>query len=127
MSRAVRIVVPGFPHHVTQRGNRRADVFVDDDGRWAYLGLLKKYAGARALWLRRDPLLDEEFPPSGVIEDWAGWLHEGEPDEMLAHVRRHTQSGRLFGGPAFLNRLEHLLGRPLRPKKRGRKPAHAKS
>jgi REP element-mobilizing transposase RayT len=27
MARLARIVVPGFPHHVTQRGNRRADVF----------------------------------------------------------------------------------------------------
>ena len=29
-----RIVVPGYPHHVTQRGNRRQETFFcDDDSR----------------------------------------------------------------------------------------------
>ncbi|HJP20197.1 MAG TPA: transposase, partial [Alphaproteobacteria bacterium] len=27
MARQARIVVPGWPHHVTQRGNRRQRVF----------------------------------------------------------------------------------------------------
>ena len=43
MSRIARIVVPGFPHHVTQRGNRRARVFDDDDDRRRYLALLDLY------------------------------------------------------------------------------------
>jgi len=30
MSRVARIVVPGFPHHITQRGNRQMDVFETD-------------------------------------------------------------------------------------------------
>lgn len=30
MSRLGRIVVPGLPHHVTQRGNRRQHVFFED-------------------------------------------------------------------------------------------------
>jgi putative transposase len=30
MSRLARFVAPGFPHHVTQRGNRRAPVFFED-------------------------------------------------------------------------------------------------
>ena len=29
MARLGRIVVPGFPHHVTQRGNRRRQVFFE--------------------------------------------------------------------------------------------------
>ncbi len=31
MSRLPRIIVPGIPHHVTQRGNRRQRVFLQDD------------------------------------------------------------------------------------------------
>lgn len=31
MARLSRIVVPGVPHHVTQRGNRRERVFMEDD------------------------------------------------------------------------------------------------
>jgi len=37
-------VVPGQPHHVTQRGNRRADVFSDDDDRLRYRDLLQQYS-----------------------------------------------------------------------------------
>ncbi len=31
MTRIARIVLPGAPHHVTQRGNRRERVFFSDD------------------------------------------------------------------------------------------------
>ena len=31
MSRLPRIIVPGIPHHVTQRGNRRQQIFLQDD------------------------------------------------------------------------------------------------
>lgn len=44
MSRVARIVVPGFPHHITQCGNRQMEVFETDDDRLAYLRFLKKYA-----------------------------------------------------------------------------------
>ncbi|NNC36727.1 MAG: transposase [Hyphomonadaceae bacterium] len=40
MARLARIVVPGLPHHVTQRGNRRETVFFGDDDYQAYLDLL---------------------------------------------------------------------------------------
>jgi putative transposase len=43
MARIARVVVPGMPHHVTQRGVRRMDVFFSDDDRIAYLDLLSKY------------------------------------------------------------------------------------
>lgn len=40
MPRVARIVIPGVPHHVTQRGNNRQDVFFVDDDRLAYLKIL---------------------------------------------------------------------------------------
>jgi putative transposase len=40
MARLARIVIPGLPHHVTQRGNRRETVFYGDDDYRAYLDLL---------------------------------------------------------------------------------------
>lgn len=43
MPRTSRIVVAGVPHHVTQRGNRREDVFFTDQGRALYLKWLKEY------------------------------------------------------------------------------------
>ena len=49
MSRVGRVVIAGFPHHITQRGNRRADVFASDGDRLAYLDLLHCYAARHGL------------------------------------------------------------------------------
>ncbi len=35
-----RIIVPGFPHHVTQRGNRRESIFFEDGDQEIYRDLL---------------------------------------------------------------------------------------
>ena len=40
MSRLARLIVPGFPRHVTQRGNRRAPVFFEDADYALYRDLL---------------------------------------------------------------------------------------
>jgi len=45
MARLARIVIPGFPHHVTQRGNRRQQVFFGDQDYRAYLALLSTFSG----------------------------------------------------------------------------------
>ena len=42
MPRIARIVIPGIPHHVVQRGNNRQDVFFVDDDWVHYLALLKE-------------------------------------------------------------------------------------
>jgi REP element-mobilizing transposase RayT len=38
-----RIVFPNTPHHITQRGNRRNDVFFCDNDKNYYLDLLQEY------------------------------------------------------------------------------------
>ncbi len=43
MPRLARTVFPGVAHHITQRGNRREDVFFTDDDRNRYLEWLKEY------------------------------------------------------------------------------------
>jgi putative transposase len=212
------VVVPGFAHHVTQRGNRRADVFETDGDRQVYLGYLRKYGDRHGLevwayclmtnhihlvavprredslglalrdahtvyamhfngrtglsghvwqgrffscpldeahlwaavryvernparaglveraeeyvWssaaghcgLRADGVLSKEFPPAGVIPDWAAWLHEGEDDESVEQIRQYTRTGRPCGSTSFISQLENLLDRVLRPRKPGRKP-----
>jgi putative transposase len=40
MARLARLVVPGIPHHVTQRGNRRERTFFEDGDYQFYLDLL---------------------------------------------------------------------------------------
>jgi putative transposase len=49
MPRIARVVVPGLPHHVTQRGVRRMDVFFSDEDRFAYLAFLAKQARAHGV------------------------------------------------------------------------------
>lgn len=40
MARIARVVVPGMPHHIVQRGNRRQQTFFTDDDYQQYLVLL---------------------------------------------------------------------------------------
>jgi len=40
MARIARLVVPGYPHHVTQRGVRLIPIFSDDTDRRAYLDIM---------------------------------------------------------------------------------------
>ena len=44
MPRLSRTVFAGIPHHITQRGNRREDIFFIDEDREAYLSWLKEYS-----------------------------------------------------------------------------------
>ena len=45
MARIARVVVPDMPHHVTQRGNRRQEVFFNESDYLAYLSLLQAWFG----------------------------------------------------------------------------------
>jgi len=40
MPRPARLHLPGFPQHITQRGNKRQAYFYADDDYWHYLELL---------------------------------------------------------------------------------------
>ena len=44
MPRLARVVAPGLPHHVTQRGNYQQDVFDDDNDRRRYLTWVDEYS-----------------------------------------------------------------------------------
>ena len=43
MARLARVVVPGVPHHVTQRGNRRQDTFFNDGDYRVYVDLMAEW------------------------------------------------------------------------------------
>ena len=45
MPRIARIVIPHYPHHVTQRGNRRQRVFFNDEDYIFYINLRKRKPG----------------------------------------------------------------------------------
>lgn len=49
MPRIARAVIEAIPYHVTQRGNRREDIFFDDVDRKKYFEWLKEYSGKYGL------------------------------------------------------------------------------
>ena len=49
MARFSRVVLPGYPHHVTQRGVRSMEIFQDDDDRREYLHLLRQQGDRHGL------------------------------------------------------------------------------
>ena len=52
LSRLARVVIPGVPHHVTQRGNSRAQTFFDKADYRVYLDLLARHCATAevAVW-----------------------------------------------------------------------------
>ncbi len=46
MARLARVVAPGLPHHITQRGNRRQQTFFCDEDYRSYLELMGQWCGA---------------------------------------------------------------------------------
>jgi putative transposase len=214
MPRIARVVVPGYPHHVTQRGVRSMDVFWSDEDRLEYLHHIKeqgkrfgvRYEGwclmtnhvhliavpedprslalgvgeahrrytravnfrqgkrgylfqgrfsscvleephlvASVQYIERNPVrarivrrawdwawssarfrvgdlgedrLVAERNPFGIALDWRQLLLE-DPKQM-DFIREQSRTGRPCGGDGFLDLVERLTGRSLRPSPGGR-------
>ena len=63
----------------------------------------------------RSPILDKSI-------DWRDYLYGAETEEFRTGLQRHQRTGRPFGGLGFVEELELLLDRELKPKKPGPKP-----
>jgi putative transposase len=209
--------MPGFPHHITQRGNRRQQTFFNDGDYAAYLELMSEWCREEgvAIWsyclmpnhvhliavpktedgLRRaigeahrrytrrinfrekwrgylwqgrfaSFIMDEAYllaaaryvelnpvraklvanpadwpwssakphlsgrddrlvkvaPLLAMVSNWKAFLRSALPEEQLRSIREHGHTGRPLGSSAFLDRLEGLVGRVLKPQKPGPKP-----
>ena len=55
MARVGRVMIPDLPMHITHRGNRREDMFFDDEDLSVYLKWLGEYAGRYGMevWANR--------------------------------------------------------------------------
>ena len=59
MARLARVVIPGMPHHITQRGNRRQPTFFCEEDYAAYLETAQTPLSAQQnAGLVFDPLLE---------------------------------------------------------------------
>jgi putative transposase len=217
MARIARVVAPGMPHHVTQRGNRRLQTFFNAEDYQAYLelmsewcarykvqiwayclmpnhvhliavpetkdglnlaigeahrrytrrinfregwrghlwqgrfssfildqnhllactryvelnparaGIVKKpqewrWSSANAHVRGKDDLLVRTAPLLAMIESsWGKFLSVDARDSVMVLFRKHERTGRPIGDDAFIERLESLLDRELKPKKPGPK------
>ena len=78
------------------------------------------WSSARAhLWGRDDPLV-KVGPLLAMVGDWQGLLDSALREEELEELRGHGRTGRPLGDGTFLERLEGIVGRVLKPQK-GRK------
>jgi len=93
MARIARIVAPGYPHHITPRGNRRQQIFFNDEDYQAYLE-----------------------------EDWKSFLIKAIDTETIAIFRKHERTGRPIGDNGYIEKVEKLKGRYLKLCKPGAKP-----
>ena len=213
MARIARVIAPGYPHHITQRGNRRQQTFFCDEDYFVYIDLMAhwcqkhdvqiwawclmpnhvhliavpqteeglaraigeahrrytrhvnfrqqwrghlwqerfasfpmdiqyllataryiemnpvaaglvskpedyRWSSARAHLQGQDDKLVRVAPLLGIISDWKSYLELSSNDEVDL-IHRHERTGRPLGGIAFIESLEHKLGRILKPQKPG--------
>ena len=78
------------------------------------------WSSARAHLSGRDDRLVQVAPLLAMIGDWRAFLDSALPEEQLRELRKHGRTGRPLGSPSFLDRLETMVGRILRPQKGGR-------
>src|SRR4030043_1720511 len=217
MARVARVVVPGYPHHITQRGNRRQQTFFCDEDYQAYIALMSewcnrlgvaiwfyclmpnhvhliavpesqdglrraigeahrrytrrinfregwrghlwqgrfasfvmdepyllaaaryvelnpvraglvhgaadwRWSSARSHLSGRDARLVQAAPMLALLADWQTLLNSAIPEEDLRDLRAHVRTGCPLGNPTFVERLERMVGRILRPQRPGRPP-----
>ena len=119
MARIARIVVPGHPHHVTQRGNRRLEVFFGADDYRAYRRLLGEYC-ARAHLAAVDDGLGMVEPLLAREAAWRSFLDSGVEAAAMDSLRQHSRTGRPAGSESYLDAVEAILQRPVKPRRPGR-------
>ena len=101
MPKFARLVVPGCPHHIIQRGNRKQRAFFDDADRELYLKLIKRHGDKAGISFLAYCLMDNHVHLIGIPnkedslakgigeahreytnvinirEDWKGYLWQG--------------------------------------------------
>lgn len=101
MARLARLVVPGYPHHIVQRGNNRQPIFVDDVDRDRYLTLLGEYAKRQQLPIHAFVLMPNHVhllatpAEQGVL---AGVMQGVGRCYVRWFNARHQRTGTLFEG-----------------------------
>jgi putative transposase len=86
MARLARLTLPGYPHHVIQRGNNRQPIFVSAEDHQFLLDLLDEYARKFAVALHAYVLMSNHFHLLATPQ-----TEEGLPQMMQAVGRRYVR------------------------------------
>ncbi len=117
MSRLARIVIPGCPHHVTQRGNHHQTVFFTDGDRRVYLEILRDHCRSHGVRVLAYCLMTNHVHLVAVPEreeslartfgrthnEYARWMHVRE--RQVGHLWQN----RFYSCPLEQRRLRDAL------------------
>ena len=110
MPRIARIVATGYPHHITQRGNNRTVVFLDDDDRQAYLDFLVSCAQKHSLDILAYCLMNDHLHLL-AIPNHESSLSKGVGLANQLYTQyfncKHGSSGRVWQNRFFSCVVEH--------------------
>jgi putative transposase len=101
MARLARLTVPGYPHHVIQRGNNRQPIFVTDEDRKLLLQLVEAHAKALGVAIHSYVLMDNHFHLLATPKDASGLpkLMQAVGRRYVRHFNdRHGRTGTLWEG-----------------------------
>lgn len=117
MGRQARVILPGWAHHITQRGNRRQQVFFCDTDRKMYLNLLRDHASRAGMQILAYCLTPNHVHVVAIPErvdslakgfgrthnEYARWVHIRE------HQTGHLWQNRFFSCPLDERHLAEAL------------------
>jgi len=124
--RNARIVAPGFPHHITQRGNNKRLIFYDREDRDRYLEWLLEYSLNFNLTMLGYCLMDNHVHFVGVPheDDSLARLFRILNTRYSHYINRkmgssgHFWQGRYYSciakGPHFIQTLKYVERNPVR-------------
>ncbi len=104
MSRIARVVVPGIPHHITQRGVRSMRIFFSHQDRYEYLELLHEQGTNNGLHFASYVLMDNHVHLVAVPDredSLRKAVGEAHRRYTLGINRRSEKKGYLFQGRPF--------------------------
>lgn len=101
MARLARLTVPGYPHHIIQRGNNRQPIFADDADRRFLLQLVEQNAKEQGVAVHAYVLMDNHVHLLATPETDTGVprLLQAIGRRYVRHFNdRHGRTGTLFEG-----------------------------
>lgn len=101
MARLARVVVPGVPHHVTRRGNRRLATFFHEADYAAYRALMAEWCGRYGVAVWAYCLMPNHVHLIVVPESEEG-LRRGIGEAHRRYSRRMNFGGRPWAGAGGL-------------------------